>query len=51
MGTVVESPAEYYSSRIPNKGRKTTLVDELLNDSEFRRYVRSTFRDVERIVF
>jgi hypothetical protein len=39
MGTVVESAADFYGSRIPNKRRKLTLVDELLNDAEFRRYV------------
>jgi len=37
MGTVVESAADYYSSRITKKKRKTTLVDELLHDAEFRR--------------
>jgi hypothetical protein len=40
MGTVVESAADFYGSRIPNKRRKLTLVDELLNDAEFRRYVK-----------
>jgi len=39
MGTIVESKADFYSSRIPKKNRKTSLVDELLADAEFRRYV------------
>jgi len=39
MGTIVETKADFYSSRIPKKNRKTSLVDELLADAEFRRYV------------
>ena len=39
MGTIVEAKADFYSSRIPKKSRKTSLVDELLADAEFRRYV------------
>jgi len=39
MGTIVETKADFYSSRIPKKSRKTSLVDELLADAEFRRYV------------
>jgi len=39
MGTIVETKADFYSSRIPKKSRKTSLVDELLADSEFRRFV------------
>jgi len=38
MGTIVETKADFYSSRIPKKNRKTSLVDELLADAEFRRY-------------
>jgi len=37
-GTVVESKAEFYSSRIPKKQRKQTLADELLADSKFVEY-------------
>ncbi|XP_038137015.1 deoxynucleotidyltransferase terminal-interacting protein 2 [Cyprinodon tularosa] len=36
MGTVVDSPADFYHSRIPKKERKRTMVEELLNDAEFR---------------
>ena len=39
MGTVVESAADFYHSRIPKKQRKSTLVDELLADAEFRKWV------------
>ncbi len=37
VGTVVDSPVDFYSSRIPKKQRKRTMVEELLADAEFRR--------------
>lgn len=37
-GTVVESKAEFYSSRIPKKQRKQTLADELMADAKFVEY-------------
>ena len=37
MGTVVDSAADFYSGRIPKKQRKKNLVDELLEDAEFRK--------------
>ena len=37
FGQVVEAPADFYSSRIPKKQRKSTMVEELLADAEFRR--------------
>uniref|UniRef100_A0A8C0U3S8 Deoxynucleotidyltransferase terminal interacting protein 2 n=1 Tax=Cyanistes caeruleus TaxID=156563 RepID=A0A8C0U3S8_CYACU len=36
VGTVVDSPIDFYHSRIPKKQRKRTIVEELLADSEFR---------------
>jgi hypothetical protein len=38
IGTVVDSPYDFYSDRIPTKARKRTMVDELLADAEFKRY-------------
>ena len=40
IGTVVEGTADFYSSRIPKRQRKTKMIDELLADAEFRRYVQ-----------
>lgn len=40
-GKVIESPADFYTSRVPIKQRKATLVDELLADAEFRKLVFS----------
>lgn len=36
VGTVVDSPADFYHSHIPKKQRKRTMVEELLADAEFR---------------
>ncbi|OCT71483.1 deoxynucleotidyltransferase terminal-interacting protein 2 [Xenopus laevis] len=46
VGTVVDSPLDFYHSRIPKKERKRTLVDELLADSEFRRYNKKKYREI-----
>eukprot|EP00003_Mantamonas_plastica_P022798 TRINITY_DN394_c0_g2_i1.p1 TRINITY_DN394_c0_g2~~TRINITY_DN394_c0_g2_i1.p1 ORF type:complete len:379 (-),score=120.72 TRINITY_DN394_c0_g2_i1:114-1250(-) len=46
IGTWVESKADFYSSRIPKKQRKTRLVDELLEDAKFRSYAKKKFKKV-----
>ncbi|XP_015911902.1 deoxynucleotidyltransferase terminal-interacting protein 2 isoform X2 [Parasteatoda tepidariorum] len=48
VGTFVESPVEFYSSRIPKKQRKQTLVEELLADAEFRQYQKKKFSEIQR---
>lgn len=45
VGTVVDSPVDFYNSRMPKKQRKRTIVEELLADAEFRRYVGETAAD------
>lgn len=37
VGTIVEGAHEFYSTRVTKKHRKRTMVDELLDDAEFRR--------------
>jgi len=37
LGTVVESSADFYHSRVPKKQRKSNMVNELLADAEFRK--------------
>ncbi|KFV62466.1 Deoxynucleotidyltransferase terminal-interacting protein 2, partial [Dryobates pubescens] len=46
VGTVVDSPIDFYHSRIPKKQRKRTIVDELLADSEFRRYNKKKYQEI-----
>ncbi|XP_040854719.1 deoxynucleotidyltransferase terminal-interacting protein 2 [Ochotona curzoniae] len=46
VGTIVDNPADFYHSRIPKKQRKKTIVEELLADSEFRRYNRRKYSEI-----
>ncbi|XP_069836417.1 deoxynucleotidyltransferase terminal-interacting protein 2-like [Dendropsophus ebraccatus] len=46
VGTVVDSPIDFYHSRIPKKQRKRTIVEELLVDSEFRRYNKKKYKEI-----
>lgn len=43
VGTIVEHPIDYYSSRATRKERKQTLVDELVADSEFKKHVKKRY--------
>uniref|UniRef100_A0A8C6JPR8 Uncharacterized protein n=1 Tax=Melopsittacus undulatus TaxID=13146 RepID=A0A8C6JPR8_MELUD len=46
VGTVLDSPIDFYHSRIPKKQRKRTIVEELLADSEFRRYNKKKYQEI-----
>ncbi|XP_018414251.1 PREDICTED: deoxynucleotidyltransferase terminal-interacting protein 2 [Nanorana parkeri] len=46
VATVVDNPLDYYHSRIPKKHRKRTIVEELLADSEFRRYNKKKYQEI-----
>ncbi|KAF4110180.1 deoxynucleotidyltransferase terminal-interacting protein 2 [Onychostoma macrolepis] len=46
VGTVVDSPVDFYSSRIPKKQRKRTMVEELLADAEFRSYNKKKYQEI-----
>lgn len=43
VGTVIEGAGEYYSSRLTNKERAATLVDQLLKDNEVWLCARAFF--------
>ena len=43
VGTVIEHPLDYYSSRATRKERKQTLVDELIADAEFKKNVKKRY--------
>jgi len=47
MGRVVETPADFYSGRIPKKQQKSSLVDELLDDADFRRYNKRKYEEIQ----
>ncbi|XP_068694994.1 uncharacterized protein [Montipora foliosa] len=47
IGTIVEGSADFYSSRIPKRQRKSTLIDELLSDAEFRRCNKKKYLEIQ----
>merc|ERR1712137_281253 len=48
VGTVVDAPVDYYSSRLTKKQRSTTFVDELLKDSEFKKYTKKKYLELQK---
>ncbi|KAJ2906996.1 rrna-processing protein fcf2 [Coemansia aciculifera] len=46
VGTVIEGPTEFYSSRMTKKERKSTLVDELLADKQARDYFKRKVNEI-----
>ncbi|XP_054713029.1 deoxynucleotidyltransferase terminal-interacting protein 2-like [Uloborus diversus] len=49
VGTFEESPVDFFSSRVPKKQRKQTLVDELLADAEFRSYQKKKMLEAQKM--
>lgn len=47
MGTIVESPTEFFSARIKKKDRKETIVQELLADQKSRDYFKRKFNEIQ----
>lgn len=43
IGTVVEHPIDYYSSRATRKEKKQTLVDELIADAELKTKIKTRY--------
>ncbi|XP_041862384.1 deoxynucleotidyltransferase terminal-interacting protein 2 [Melanotaenia boesemani] len=46
FGKVVDSPVDFYHSRIPKKERKRTMVEELLADADFRHQNKKRFQQI-----
>ncbi|KAL4219610.1 Deoxynucleotidyltransferase terminal-interacting protein 2 [Mactra antiquata] len=47
FGKVVEDATDFYSSRIPKKQRKSTIVEELLADADFRSFNKRKYTEVQ----
>ena len=45
IGTIIESKADFYHSRVPKKDRKRTLVEELLADADFKRHSKKRYSE------
>jgi len=46
IGKVIDSPIEFYSSRLTKKERKKTIVDELMADAEFMKYNKRKYKEI-----
>jgi hypothetical protein len=46
-GTIIEGNTEYYSARLSNKERKKTLAEEILADSESRKYFKRKYGEIQ----
>ncbi|MCL7038880.1 hypothetical protein MKW94_012925 [Papaver nudicaule] len=47
MGTMVESPTDFYSGRLTNKERKQSIAEELLHDAALGKYRKRKVREIE----
>jgi hypothetical protein len=47
VGTVIEGPHEYFSSRIVKKQRKQSILDEVLHDQQMKSYAKKTFLNIQ----
>lgn len=47
VGTVIEGPTEYISSRINRKDRKKTIMDEILSDSSIKQYTKKAYLAIQ----
>ncbi|CAG0921798.1 unnamed protein product [Notodromas monacha] len=46
FGKVLDNPLDFYSSRVPKKQRKRTIVEELLADPDFNRYRKRKMEEI-----
>lgn len=46
VGKVIDSPMDFYSSRLTNKERKKTVVDELMADANFKKYNKRKYMEI-----
>lgn len=42
MGTIVDDPLDFYSTRVPKKQQKSTILEELVEDAKVKKYVLIT---------
>lgn len=47
IGEIMDSPTDFYSSRIPRKARKETVFETLLEDTEKLKYLKKKFLEVQ----
>lgn len=47
VGTVIEGPSEYFSSRLSRKERKQTIVEEILGDRTLKDYSKRKYSEIQ----
>ncbi|KAF6223456.1 hypothetical protein HO133_000299 [Letharia lupina] len=47
IGQIIEGPTEYYSSRLPNKERKRTLVGEILANEKYTGRFKKKYNEIQ----
>lgn len=48
VGTVIEGPAEQFSSRLPKKEQKNTLLEQILADSTATKRFKKGYNDIQK---
>lgn len=48
LGTVIEGPAEFYSSRLTKKQRRTNLTEEIMADPAAADYTRNKYKKMQQ---
>ena len=47
MGTIIEGNTEFYSARLKRKERGKTMVEELLNDDNTKKYFKRKYHEIQ----
>lgn len=47
LGQIVQGPTEYFSSRLPKKERKRTLVEEVLANEQFTSRFKRKYNEIQ----
>lgn len=47
MGTIIEGSQDFYASRLTNKERKSSFVDELLANKEMMEYAKNKSTEIK----
>ena len=47
LGQIIEGPTEYFSSRLPKKERKRTLVEEVLANAQFTSRFKKKYNEIQ----
>ncbi|CAG98915.1 Fcf2p [Kluyveromyces lactis] len=48
VGTIIEGPTEFYSSRLKNKERKNTMLETLMADDTTNKYFKRKYTEVQQ---